>query len=329
MKTWTSLDAVPGNERCVVTIGNFDGMHRGHKRVIQTCISRARKQGVDAVGMTFDPHPVQVHRPEIGLQLITPLKDRLDAMAAAGLDAVLVIHYDKTVYSLDPEDFVVRYLVERLGAVEVVVGEDFRFGRQNSGSVDTLRLLGRRYGFEVVVVSDVEAPEGRRWSSTWVRELLAQGDVEDAARVLGHLHRIRGTVEHGFKRGRQLGFPTANLANDIEGVVPADGVYAGWLVREVPGTAAAEFLPAAISVGTNPQFDGQNRTVEAHVLGRSDLNLYDERIAVTFVARIRGMQTFDSVDDLQRRMDEDIRETAAVLGIGVTSRVEPDAVTAQ
>ncbi|WP_075890121.1 MULTISPECIES: bifunctional riboflavin kinase/FAD synthetase [Actinomyces] len=329
MKVWTSLDQVPGDERSVVTIGNFDGMHQGHKKVISTCVERARRVGVDAVACTFDPHPVQVHRPEVGLQLISPLRDRLDAMAATGLDATLVVHYDSSVYSLDPEDFVVQFLVERLGVVEVVVGEDFRFGRRNAGTVDTLRQLGRRHGFEVIVVTDIEDPSGRRWSSSWVRELLAAGDVAGAARVLGHLHRIRGTVEHGFKRGRALGFPTANLGGDIEGVVPGDGVYAGWLVRQVPGTTAGEFLPAAISVGTNPQFEGTRRTVEAHVLGRSDLDLYGERIAITFVARIRPMLTFDSVDQLTDQMDDDLRRTAAVLGVAVSGRVDPDSVHAQ
>ncbi|MGO3797153.1 MAG: bifunctional riboflavin kinase/FAD synthetase [Pauljensenia sp.] len=329
MKVWTSLDQVPGDERAVVTIGNFDGMHQGHKKVISTCVERARRAGVEAVACTFDPHPIQVHRPEVGLQLISPLRDRLDAMAATGLDATLVVHYDASVYSLDPEDFVVQFLVERLGVVEVVVGEDFRFGRRNAGTVDTLRQLGRRHGFEVIVVTDIEDPSGRRWSSSWVRELLAAGDVEGAARVLGHLHRIRGTVEHGFKRGRTLGFPTANLGADIEGVVPGDGVYAGWLVRQVPGTTAGEFLPAAISVGTNPQFEGTRRTVEAHVLGRSDLDLYGERIAITFVARIRPMLTFDSVDQLVDQMDDDLRRTAAVLGVAVSGRVDPDSVHAQ
>lgn len=329
MKIWYELAQVPGDQRSVVTIGNFDGMHNGHRRVVASCVERAARRGAEAVAVTFDPHPTQVHRPELGLELISPLRDRLDAMAASGLDGTLVVHYDASVYSLEAEEFVEEFLVDRLGAIEVVVGQDFRFGRGNSGTVDTLRELGRRYGFDVTMVTDIEAPEGRRWSSSWVRELLEVGDVAGAARVLGHLHRIRGTVEHGFKRGRELGFPTANLGGSIEGVVPGDGVYAGWLVRAVPGTQSAEFLPAAISVGTNPQFEGVERTVEAHVLGRSDLNLYGERIAVTFVARIRSMMSFDSVEDLLRRMDDDLRQTAYVLGIAVATRVDPAAVTAR
>ncbi|MCD4549384.1 MULTISPECIES: bifunctional riboflavin kinase/FAD synthetase [unclassified Schaalia] len=328
MEVWTDLSQVPAGISAVVTIGNFDGMHLGHKKVIATCVERARKRGVHSVALTFDPHPRKVHQPDSSMQLIEPLRDRLDAMAATGLDGTLVVHYDASVYVLSPQDFVKHYLVDALGVAEVVVGEDFRFGQGNSGTVDTLRALGRNDDFDVVMVTDIEAPEGRRWSSSWVRELLAIGDVSGAARVLGHLHRIRGTVEHGHKRGRELGFPTANLCSNIEGVVPGDGVYAGWLVRRVPDTYAAEFLPSAISVGTNPQFLGRERTVEAHVLGRSDLDLYGEDVAVTFVSRIRSMCTFDSVPTLLAQMDEDLRSTAAVLGIGVTGRVDPSQVTA-
>ena len=328
MQIWTSLKEITTHRRCVVTIGNFDGMHLGHKKVIATCVERAHRNGAQSVAITFDPHPRKVHNPNSDLQLIAPLRDRLDAMDATGLDATFVIHYDESIYTLSPEDFVRIYLVEVLNVVEVVVGEDFRFGRGNAGTIDTLRALGRTYGFDVVMVTDIEAPEGRRWSSSWVRELLAEGDVAGAARVLGHLHRIRGTVEHGYKRGRELGFPTANLRGDIEGVVPGDGVYAGWLVRRVPGTVAAEFLPAAISVGTNPQFDGVERTVEAHVLGRSDLDLYGEQVAITFVTRIREMMSFDTLEALLLQMDDDLRSTAAVLGISVATRVDPASVTA-
>lgn len=329
MNVWTQLSDIPENTRSVVTIGNFDGMHQGHRRVIATCRDRAKRKNVQSVACTFDPHPSQVHRPEQCLALINPVQDRLDAIGACGIESTFVIHYDENVYSLSPEEFVTRYLVEALGACEVVVGEDFRFGAHNSGDIDTLRELGAKYGFGVVIVADIAAPEGRRWSSSWVRELLAEGDVAGAARVLGHLHRIRGVVQHGFKRGRELGFPTANLSQDVEGVIPADGVYAGWLVRQVPGTSAREFLPAAISVGTNPQFDGEERTVETHVLGRSDLNLYGEQVAITFVSRIRPMLSFDSLEDLLEQMDDDLRVTAFILGVGVSGRIDPETVTAR
>lgn len=328
MEIWKSREDIDVPLQSVVTIGNFDGVHLGHQKVLDMCVQRAQNRQVRAVACTFDPHPRVVHSPSSGLELISSLTDRLDAMAATGLDATFVIHYDASVYMLDAADFVERYLVCALGAVEVVVGQDFRFGRGNSATVETLKELGERYGFDVVVVTDVESPEGRRWSSSWVRELLKAGDVTGAARVLGRVHRIRGRVTHGAKRGRTLGFPTANLCGDIDGVVPGDGVYAGWLVRRVVGTQATEFLPAAISVGTNPQFGGGERTVEAHVLGRADLDLYDEDVSVTFVAKIRPMRSFDCLEDLLNRMDIDLRETAAILGVAVAGRVDPASVTA-
>lgn len=326
MQVWNQLHEVPGNQRSVVTIGNFDGMHQGHSRVIETCVDRAHKRGCDSVALTFDPHPRSVHRPDEPLAMISSLEDRLNAMALAGLDAVMVARYDRSLYMLSPEEFAVTYLVERLGALEVVVGEDFRFGRDNRGDIESLRQLGREYGFDVSMVTDVVSDSGRRWSSSWIRELMAAGDVTEASRVLGRFPRVVGEVIHGAKRGRQLGFPTANV--EVVGqLVPADGVYAGWLVRDTV-EGSQEFLPSAISVGTNPQFNGTSRTVEAHVLGRSDLDLYGEVVTVVFVKRIRPMMVFESTEGLLLRMDEDLRATAATLGARSASRIDPSEVTA-
>lgn len=333
MKIWKSLEEIPGDQSSVVTIGNFDGMHRGHSRVIGSCVDRAKKRGCESVALTFDPHPRSVHRPDRPLPMIMTVDDRVDAIAVTGVDATMVANYDRSLYSLSPEDFVQEYLVDRLGAVEVVVGEDFRFGLGNTGTVDTLRDLGKVFGFDVTMVTDVLSREGRRWSSSWVRELLHEGNVEEAARVLGRFHRVTGIVEHGAKRGRLLGFPTANVCVEQQ-MIPADGVYAGWLVRdaEIPGQAewggGQEFLPAAISVGMNPQFGGTSRSVEAHVLGRSDLDLYDEEVTVVFVHRLRGMKKFETVEELLEKMDEDIRQTAVTLGVRTARRVHPDSVTA-
>ncbi len=329
MRIWRNLHEVPGNQRSVVTIGNFDGMHQGHLRVVSTCVDRARKRGCDSVALTFDPHPRVVHRPGDQLEMIASLDDRLDTMATTGLDAAFVANYGPELYMLNPEEFAVTYLVERLGAREVVVGEDFHFGRGNAGDVDTLRELGRKYGFDVSMVTDILSPTGRRWSSSWVRELLRAGDVEEASRVLGRFPRVTGVVVHGAKRGRELGFPTANV-EVVDQLVPADGVYAGWLVRDVVGSESPsqEFLPAAISIGSNPQFQGTARTVEAHVLGRADLDLYDEVVTVVFVKRIREMMRFDSVDELLQRMDEDLLATAATLGARTAKRIDPSLVTA-
>lgn len=329
MKVWRALGDVPPGLHSVVTVGNFDGMHRGHQEVVGTCVREARARGVAAVGLTFYPHPVQVHRPEAHLQLIASLQDRLEAMDARGLDATLVARYDARLYRLTPLDFARRYLVAGLGAACVVVGQDFRFGANNSGDVATLRRIGRELGFGVHVVTDIVDEHGRRWSSSWVRELLARGDVEQAAHVLGRDHRVHGRVVHGQRRGRRLGFPTANIEAPDLGVLPTDGVYAGWLVRSVSGSPAREFLPAAISVGTNPQFGGERRTLEAHVLGRADLDLYGEDVAVTFVSRVREQRVFASVEGLLDQMDDDLRRVAGRLGVAVAGRVDPGAVTAR
>lgn len=323
MQVWTDPAQVPRDLCSVVTIGNFDGMHRGHKRVIETCVARAKKYGAQSVALTFDPHPRTVHSPDNPTPLITSLQTRLDSMATAGLDGVLVAKYDESLYSMTSDQFVVEYLVNCLGAVEVVVGEDFRFGRGNQGNVFTLQELGKQFGFTVAMVTDISSPTGRRWSSSWVRELLEQGKVDQVAEVLGTPYRLVGTVQHGEKRGRELGFPTANLDAGRGVLAPADGIYAGWLVRDVPGHAQAqEFLPAAISVGTNPQFDGTQRTVEAHVLGRDDLDLYGQQVAVVFTRFLRPMLKFNSVDELLEQMDQDIRLAADSLGVRPATRVQ-------
>lgn len=326
LRVWRKPDDVDV-DACVVTIGVFDGVHKGHRAVLGRTVDEAKARNLPSVALTFDPHPAVVHGTK-PVHLVTTLDDRLDRLAAAGIKAVYVQEYSLDYAKATPEEFVAKQLVGELHAVAVVVGEDVRFGRDNSGDGATLRELGEKYGFDVVLLDDLEAPEGRRWSSTWIRELLAAGDVAGAARVLGRPHRIRGEVVHGFQRGREFGFPTANLTGDGLGEVPADGVYAGWLVRDVPGSAAAEYLPAAISVGTNPQFDGVERTVEVHVLGRTDLNLYGERIGVDFVEYLRPMAAFSGVDALLEQMDEDLRRTAEVLGVPTAGRVDPSLVTA-
>lgn len=327
MSVWHGLAQVPEGLRTVVTIGNFDGVHRGHQQLIRICADMAGKKDALAVAITFFPHPVQVHCPGRNLKLITTLVDRLDALAGYGIDATLVLDYNEALYSQTPREFISN-ISKALGVQGIVVGEDMKFGAGNSGSISTLRSLSEEFGFDVIALPDIVDENGTRWSSSWVRELLQEGEVAEAARVLGRPHRIRGVVKHGHKRGRELGFPTANLEEDCDGVIPADGVYAGWLTRQVADAPAGVFLPAAISVGTNPQFDGVQRTVEAHVLGRSDLNLYGEKIAVSFVKRLRGMKKFDSVEELLAQMDEDIREAASVLGVAVAGRVDPSAVTA-
>lgn len=332
MQVWKTPADVPADlGGTALTLGIFDGVHKGHKAILAATVAIAKKQGLLPVALTFDPHPRQVHHPEQPLQLVTSLRDRLERLESAGIKAAYVQHYDLAYAQLSPEDFVRRQLVQELHTKAVIVGEDVRFGAGNAGDAAALQDLGAKYGIAVTIMPDRLAATGKRWSSTWVRELLASGDVRAAMQVLGRPHRIRGIVQHGFKRGRQLGFPTANLKGADLGEIPADGVYAGWLVRQVPsaGAQATEYLPAAISVGSNPQFAAAERTVEAHVLGRSDLNLYDQEIAIDFIERLRPMLKLDSVEQLQAQMDEDLRAAAEVLAVPVPSRINPAAVTAQ
>lgn len=321
MLRWSDLDQVPeGFGPSVVTIGNFDGVHRGHRAVLRRMVADARAVGGKAVAVTFDPHPAQVHRPDAAPELITGLADRLDLLEQTGLDAVLVITYTLEFASATPEEFVRRYLVDGLGARTVVIGRDVRFGRANVGDLRTMVGLGERYGFTVEVIEDVhgERDPARRWSSTWVRELLTDGEVGAAAEVLGRPHRLRGVVVHGDARGRTLGFPTANLGR-LVGFPPADGVYAGWMRRVAhPADAPDGFLPVAISIGTNPTFDGWDRRVEAHVPGRTDLELYGEEVVLELVERLRPTLRFDSVEELVAQMHDDVRRTRAVLAGGPT-----------
>ena len=334
MQVWRAPEDIPADlGKTVLTIGVFDGVHRGHHGVLSETVKQAKERGLMSVALTFDPHPAVVHHPENPVHLIATLDDRLDRLAAAGIEAVYVQHYTVEYAQASPREFVERQVVEQLHAGLVVVGEDARFGKNNAGDGAALRAYGTELGFDVVLLPDLGEPASpghapQRFSSTRVREALAAGDVTEAAHILGRPHRLRGTVVHGYQRGRELGFPTANLSGDNLGEVPADGVYAGWLVRRVPGTKASEYLPAAISVGTNPQFHGVERTVEAHVLGRADLNLYGEPIAVDFVERLRPMLAFTSVEELVAQMDDDLRATAEVLGVPPAGRVNPAEVTA-
>ncbi|WP_442542949.1 bifunctional riboflavin kinase/FAD synthetase [Arthrobacter sp. KN11-1C] len=299
----------------VVTIGNFDGVHRGHQQVLTQLLRTAGQHGARSVVVTFDPHPALVHRPDSAPELLMGLQDKLDALADTGVDAVLVMKYNLTLAAMTPEEFVVNVLLEGLHAAHVVVGHDLRFGVGNSGDVGTMQELGKELGFGVHVVNEFGA-EGfpvhddggtdRRCSSTWVREALAEGDVETAAAVLGRPHRMRGEVVHGAARGRALGFPTANLDHGATGYVPADGIYAGWLVDE-SGTR----WPAAISVGSNPTFDGVSRQVEAHVIDRpeeavEDFNLYGQTVVVEFTARLRGMVAYRGPEALVEQMRLDV-----------------------
>jgi riboflavin kinase / FMN adenylyltransferase len=326
VERWNDLAAVPPDVGpCVVTLGNFDGVHAGHRAVLARLVERARAEGARAVAVTFDPHPLQVLHPDRAPELITGLDQRLDLLDAVGVDAVLVMAFTLELAQWTPEEFVSRVFVDALRARAVVVGRDSRFGRRNSGDVDTMHALGERYGFAVEVVDDLAASAGgRRWSSSWVRELLEHGDVDAAAGVLGRPHRVTGEVVHGDHRGRELGYPTANLSPHSEGLVPADGVYAGWLLRtELPEDHPDRLLPAAVSIGTNPTFHGTGRRVEAYVLDRTDLDLYGETVTLELVGRLRPTLRFDDVQALVDQMALDVEECRRLLGQGIVPRTQP------
>ncbi|MFK5583712.1 bifunctional riboflavin kinase/FAD synthetase [Serinicoccus sp. LYQ131] len=318
MHRWTSLEDVPADlGPTLATLGNFDGVHRGHRAVLETVTTMARERGLVSVAVTFDPHPVAVLHPDRAPQEIAGLEHRLDLLEEAGLDAVVVIEFTKEYARASPEDFVVETFVDGLRAEVVVVGQDTRFGLHNSGDVSTMRELGALHGFDVVVqdtAGDLDGGE-RSWSSTALRQALADGDVAAAAEILARPHRVSGEVVHGHHRGRELGYPTANLAHESEGMVPADGVYAGWLERpEVPVGHPDRRLPAAVSVGTNPTFDDVvERTVEAYVLDRTDLDLYSETVRVEFVQRLRGNVRFGSVEELMAQMGQDVDRARTLL----------------
>lgn len=314
MQHWTSPSATPSQMRpSVATFGNFDGVHRGHRAILDELTRQGEERGLPAVAVTFDPHPVEVLHPERAPELIAPGALRDDLLASVGIDGLLVLPFTREFAQTSAVDYIVDTFVTGLQVQVLVVGADTQgFGAGYTGDVDLIRELGEEHGFEVVVIED--QGDGERWSSSAVRAHLAAGEVAEAASILGRSHRVTGTVVHGHHRGRELGYPTANLGADTLGLVPSDGVYAGWLTRlDLPEGSDDRHLPAAISVGTNPTFDGQVRVVEAYVLDRTDLDLYGEHVAVDFVGHVRPTLRFDSIDELLEAMASDVERTRALL----------------
>lgn len=316
MQRWLSLAEVPGDwGASVVTIGNFDGVHRGHQRDVSIARQAAADLGLPAVVVTFDPHPDEVVRPGSHPALLCTARRRLQLLAGLGVDAICVIPFTLEFSRLGPDEFVRTVLVDRLHAGRVVVGENFRFGHKAAGDVALLAELGEKYEFAVTGVP-LLTENGFTISSTGIRALLADGLVAAAAEQLGRPHRVEGVVVRGYERGRSLGFPTANLEPPPHTAIPADGIYAGWLASLDATGNETQRWPAAISVGTNPTFGGQDRTVEAHALDRDDLDLYGVHVAIDFVARLRATVKFDSVEALVEQMYIDVGDARRLLTAG-------------
>jgi riboflavin kinase/FMN adenylyltransferase len=302
MERWRGVHGIPTKwGRCVVTIGVFDGVHRGHQQIISRAVEKARELGVPSVVVTFDPHPIEVIRPGSHPPMLTGTRYKADLVEQLGVDVFCVLPFTVGFMQLTAEEFAHSVLVERLHASAVVVGANFRFGNGGKGTVASLTDDGRRWGFTVEGFP-LQGTGDMTWSSTYVRSCVAAGDVTSAAEALGREHRVDGVVVRGDQRGREIGYPTANLEPLPWSAIPADGIYAGHLVR------GKEQLPAAISIGTNPTFAGTERRVEAYVLD-FDGDLYGEHVGLAFTARLRDTLRFDGVEPLVAQMELDVART--------------------
>jgi riboflavin kinase/FMN adenylyltransferase len=316
VQRWHGLESVPtGWGHCVVTIGVFDGIHRGHQSIIGEAVRLATERRVPSVLITFVPHPSEVVRPGSHPPVLTTIVRRAELVEQLGVDVFCPLPFTLEFSRMAPDEFIHEALVDRLHASAVVVGENFRFGHKAAGDVPMLSRLGHTFGFTTDGVP-LLTEDDTVLSATYVRSCVTAGDMRTAMQVLGRPHRVDGVVERGDQRGRSLGFPTANLRTDQWTAVPADGVYAGRVVRldewgrTVPG---GELGSAAISIGTNPTFEVRQRRVEAYVLD-FDGDLYGSTLGIEFVDRLRGMERFESVDALIAQMRADIEQTRQLLG---------------
>lgn len=313
MERWRGTDPRPADwPGSVVTIGVFDGVHRGHQVIIDTAVREARAERLPSVVLTFDPHPTEVLRPGTHPAVLTGIAHKAELVAARGADVLCLLPFTAELSERTPEEFAREVLAEQLRARRVVVGANFRFGAKAAGDVDELARLGESLGFGTHAVP-LATDHGARYSSTAIRELIAAGRVEQAAAALGRDHRVTGVVVRGEARGRDLGYPTANLEPIPYAAVPGDGVYAGRFLRR-DGTV----LAAAISVGTNPTFAGTERRVEAYALDFAG-DLYGEPAGIEFTRRLRGQVRFDDVSGLRAQMALDVAAVEAMRDVLVGS----------
>lgn len=306
MNVYRSLAEVPATIKpTALTIGVFDGVHRGHQALMRTVVERASEHGATPVVVTFDRHPLEVIAPGKEPPLLTTLDQRAHAMADVGIQALVVLPFDDALRHLAPEDFVREILVERLGAIHVVIGANFRFGHLQAGTIETLSDLGHRFGFETSIFA-LQMGEDEIVSSSMIRRHLAAGEVEKVAEELTRPFTLTGSVERGASRGKGLGFPTANLKIPARMLLPAIGVYAGWTVIGDVRYAVAT------NVGVNPTFgDRTEPIVEVHIIDFEG-DLYGQTLEVAFTHRLRNEMRFDSVDDLVTQMKSDVERARAL-----------------
>ena len=289
---------------CALSIGNFDGVHLGHARIIERLTSMAREVQGPAVVFTFDPHPVCLLRPELALSPLTRTKRKSQLLSRLGVQAMIAYPTDGDLLNMSPAEFFQSIVVDRLGARAIVEGPNFFFGKDRQGDIRLLGQLCESRGIKMAIVDALQSGENNYISSSRIRELIGQGNVRDATQLLTAPYRIRGMVTHGVGRGVKIGFPTANL-EVVDTLMPAQGVYAG---RGFDGTAS---WPAAINIGPNPTFGENAKKVEVHLIGFEG-TLYDQPLEVDFLARLRDIQTFGSIDELTRQLAVDVDQAVKV-----------------
>lgn len=301
----------------VVTLGVFDGVHLGHRELMRVTREIADQHGILSVVLTMWPNPAEVIKRGVPPTRLTTLEYRAELIESVGVDALAVLNFDEAVAHLSPEQFASQILSDSLHAAHVVVGANFRFGRKALGDVETLERLGEQFGFGVTVVDLIDSHDRNReipTSSTYIRELIEDGDVTSAARYLVRPHRVEGPVIAGDARGRDLGFPTANIDYDELAAVPGEGVYVGRIIVDPHGPERAIY-PAAISVGTNPTFDGEDLRIEAFAFDESELEIYGKPCAIEFVEKLRNQEKYNKIEDLQAAVERDVERSREILGM--------------
>ena len=288
----------------IVTLGNFDGVHLGHRHIFDQILARARQAKGESVVYTLDPHPMKVLKPNSNLPLITSTSRKIELIKSCNIDVLICDHFSEGFAGRSPEQFVLDILVDGIGAREVLVGDDYRFGHGRSGDIEMLAELGRKYGFDVTTAEQVEI-DGVPVRSTGIREMVRRGDVDGAAKLLGRPHILTGVVARGAGRGKTIGIPTANL-DTMDELIPGTGVYAGWVMH------GGRRFGGAINLGTNPTFNGKAFSIEVHILDFSG-EIYGDVLEIHFVSRLRDEMSFGSPDELCTQIDHDVSRTREIL----------------